>query len=1094
MKIQRFAVAILALSAIMVTGIFAQATTATLKGKLIDTDGVGLPGVPVAIATDTHGSASKTVMTDIDGRFKFQLLPPANDYYISVNYPGFATTRVGPIDLDPGKTTVQDVTLRTSEELTERIEVVAHGSIVDTESTKSSTTFNSEFIEGLPIIGRNYQAILSLTPGVTDTDGDGNPNVQGARETGLQYRLDGGNVTDPVSGTFGQNFNSDAIEEIEVITAGASAEYGRADGGFANIITKSGGNDIEGSFKLIWRGKMLDGDGAGENVDTFLQRGRLENDLRDTRPYGTIGGALKKDKLWYFVSLQYTNTVLPLSLAGTSITRSRSGWNNFGKLTWQVNSDNKLALQVNTDPADLEGLFIGFGTSPDSDGLWHQGGQTWQLRWTSIISPTLLLETLFTSFDSGISVTPISDQFHEIGITSRVNRVQGAVTIQADYPLNECSTNGEASGFIPNCDPALAPAGTISIAQFDLINGTTTGPLPFEFDDSRTRNAIKTDLTYTIEDAWGEHQLKSGLEFADEKYSDEPINNSFFLNVYEPCPSCRDAIGQPIPNAVEGLQFLQTPTPSRLNQRAVSFNSSAYVNDTWKPRPNLTLQIGVRIDREDVDSSGFSFFNPRDEKRKSINTLESLCADGLRVSDAGNGGTNDTANAVCDVTGRIPGTIVGNNLVYEFDQDTPDRLRKFDVDNDGVFDSGSPDGQPWLSPYTTFPDRLPENFNITNLNLSPRFSVSWDPWADGKTKIFTTWGRFYDRLFLSTVSGEIGPDTISYEFRPDTGTFQFEADSRSQSVSAVSVQQIERNLTTPYTDVFTFGLEREIAPEWSARVTFTQRLGWNLLQDVDFNHILCTEFDEQFGIDPAQVCRSFTDANGKVHLSDDLFGGISQGPNTAPDLYNVNQNFNQILRVGNFNDSRYRSFALELNKRLHRNWQMQASYTYSRAQGQAENFGSALGNDPSTRDDEEGFLSFDQRHRALLIATTHLPKDVELGGSVRWESGTPFSIVAQTVDSDDVGNSTFRTFFPTRQRNDQRNGGFWAFDTKLVKRFIIGNVQAAAELSVQNLFNHDDLTLGAFRVSSFSGVALVQGPQGLRRFGRIWELGMTLNF
>ena len=94
MRRLRFLAGFLALSALAVSGVFAQATTATLKGKVIDTDGVGLPGVPVTIQSSTHGSAKKTVMTDVEGRFKFQLLPPANDYYISVSYPGFASMGV----------------------------------------------------------------------------------------------------------------------------------------------------------------------------------------------------------------------------------------------------------------------------------------------------------------------------------------------------------------------------------------------------------------------------------------------------------------------------------------------------------------------------------------------------------------------------------------------------------------------------------------------------------------------------------------------------------------------------------------------------------------------------------------------------------------------------------------------------------------------------------------------------------------------------------------------------------------------------------------------------------------------------------------
>jgi len=1090
MRTHRFLAAALAVSALLVTGAFAQATTATLRGKVVDSEGSGLPAVPVTVNSKGHGDAKKTVMTDIDGNYKFQLLPPANDYTLTVNYPGFAPIELGPIDLDPGKTTVQDITLRSSEEMTQRVEVVAHGTIVDTESTKTASTFNTEFIEGLPIIGHNYQDILTLTPGVTDTDGDGNPNVQGARATGLQYRLDGGNITDPASGTFGQNLNLDAVEEIEVITSGASAEYGRADGGFANIITKSGGNDFEGSFKMFWQGRFLNGQGATNNSDTFVTFDRTQSDLRRVEPTLTVGGALKKDKLWYFSTLQYLDRNNPLNLAGSTIVQKVSGHQTFAKLTWQANSDNKLAFQYNDDPRKFEGFFLAFGTDKDSDATFTQGGITPQLRWTSIISPTLLLETLLTHFDSGIAITPVSKQFHTTHIDTIVNRSNSKVTIQAKYPIRECSSNGDISGFVENCDPSLAK---LSIYQFNLNTGTVTGPYFFENSDSRKRDSIKTDLSYTIEDAWGEHQIKSGLEFANESFGDTPTTNPFFLNFYTDCPGCRDQNGQPIPNAVQGAQVLVQAQPVVVDQRAVSFNSAAYLVDNWKPKQNITLQVGVRIDREDVDSSGFTFFNPISERRKSINLVRAMCADGLRVSQAG--GQSNASQVCSPLNNNFEPT---TNLSYTMDAQTPEALRKYDTDLDGRFDEGA-DGSPWRGFYTTFVDRIPENFEIKNLNLSPRLSISWDPWADGKTKLFSTWGRFYDRLFLDTVRGEIGPDTVNYVFTPDPDRHVFLPSSVSASTSAVTVTQVDRGLKTPYTDAFSIGFERELAPEWSAKVTYTQKLAWDLLQDTDFNHNLCTQYQDLFGINPDSVCPLFTKIlpNGKqkVILSDDLFGNPNTvSSNGAPDLYNVNPNFNQVLRIGNFNSSLYRSIALELNKRLHRNWQMQASYTYSKIIGQAEAYGSVLGNDPSTKDDERGFLNFDQRHRAVVIISTHLPKDVELGGTITWEGGTPYSVNAQTVDQDNVGNVNFRTFFPTHQRNDQRNGNFWDLNTQVVKRFRIGKVQASAQFAVNNILNQDDLTLSAYRVSSFNGVQLQAGPTGLRRFGRFWELGMNFNF
>src|SRR5262249_23984845 len=224
---------------------------------------------------------------------------------------------------------------------------------------------------------------------------------------------------------------------------------------------------------------------------------------------------------------------------------------------------------------------------------------------------------------------------------------------------------------------------------------------------------------------------------------------------------------------------------------------------------------------------------------------------------------------------------------------------------------------------------------------------------------------------------------------------------------------------------------------------YTQRLGWDLVQDLDINHAECSQYSQMFDINAASLCPSYTKLlrNGKqkVVLSNDLFGMVGgTNPNGAPDLYNVNGNFNQILRIGNSNESQFHSVALEIDKRLHRNWQMNASYTYSVSKGNAEAFAQALGNDPSTVDKEKGYLAFDQRHRVVVIATSHLPKDVEIGGTITWEGGTPYSVQAQVLDQDNVGNVEQRTFFPTQQRNDQRNGNFWNIDTQIVKRFRIG--------------------------------------------------------
>ena len=1087
MSARRFATLIVALMLALGLGLSlprAQAVTATVKGRVVDTDGAGLPGVVIVIKSKSQPSGSKQVITDIEGNYRIPLLPPANDYIVTIDYPGFARLEYGPLDLDAGKTTVADLTLRTTEEMTETIKVESRGNVVDTESTKTSSSYNAEFIEGLPIIGHNYQDILTLAPGVTDTDGDGNPNVHGARSTGLQYRLDGGNITDPVSGTFGTNLNADIIEEVEVITSGASAEYGRADGGFANIITKSGGNDFEGKFSLFWQGKFLNGDGANNNdVNRFDNSYPNYNDIR---PTFSAGGAILKDKLWYFASVELLDTESPVNQIGSNILVTSRGNYSFGKVTWQVNSYNKLAFQVVGDPREFTGFGLALGVSPDSDYKFSQGGLTPQIKWTSTISPQLLLESNITHYDAGIALTPVSRFFEPTDTTTIQDQTKTNGTIQAEYPCE-----------VTNCEPLL---GEKKIYQIDIFTNRTNGAFFFKNDDNRSRNQIKTDLSYNIEDAWGQHNIKSGIEFQDEGYSDHQTQNPVLIDVtrpFEPDPSNPGLGG---PEQVMGFQTVQVSKPLTTPLNASSFNSSVYLLDAWKPRPNLTINVGARIDREDIDTSGFDFFDPRVDRNRSITFWKRICSEAraqnvvLATSNCLNPATYNGKPPDKDIS--YSSFLVDTN--GDGVADVPDDIAALDSDGNNKLELNTVDQNGLYKDFTTFGQRETENFSIVNNNLAPRVSISWDPWADGKTRAFGNWSRYYDRLFLNTVSNEIGPDTLNFTFEPDPVDHRIlPGRNISRATSTVSVNQVDRNLKTPYTDELSLGIERELAPEWSISVTYIKRKGYDLLQDQDINHYTCEQSSQVIGVSSQINCENEFDKFGTTGFRDtNVVGGnfaFNQGAslsNLAPDLYVVNNGFNQVLRTGNFNSSDYTAYELKVTKRLHRNWQMQASYTWSKAFGQAEDFASNLGNDPQTVDDEAGYLDFDQRHLLRFQGVTRLPHEVSLGTIIQWASGTPFSVIRTVVDQDDVGNENFRTFFPTNQRNDQRNEGFWQIDTRIEKNFVIGKVQASGFLNVQNITNNDYVRIQSYNIEAFDGIGLT----GVTDFGRRFELGATFTF
>jgi hypothetical protein len=292
------------------------------------------------------------------------------------------------------------------------------------------------------------------------------------------------------------------------------------------------------------------------------------------------------------------------------------------------------------------------------------------------------------------------------------------------------------------------------------------------------------------------------------------------------------------------------------------------------------------------------------------------------------------------------------------------------------------------------------------------------------------------------------------------------------------------------------------------------------LQDVDINHLpgdfgSCT-IEE--GGRPAVVPspghgQTITNPwTGKSHTDsspgigdgriDDCVGArlpgltSTRGPDGIPDLYVQNPAWGEFYVVGNFNTTEYEAVVLELTRRQYRNWQMNASYTWSKAVGDAEDFSQALGDDPTLLEDERGFLAYDQRHVFKFNATTIVPwaGGFRFGGAVQWQSGLPYSLLKRTSVRDamphylgDVGlEPRVRVLYETSQRNSERNESWWNIDLRLAKEFRIQDqVEMQVSLDVFNLLNDNSLRV----LESVNGTA-----SAVRRFGRQFQLGLRLAF
>src|SRR5262245_46953988 len=390
---------------------YAQAqTTGQLRGLVTDPQGMALPGVVLVIESPSQGVSGRGAVTDTKGFFQVPGLPPGGDYTVRASLPGFASLRLTDVSVSAGQMSTVHLTLVPEAAVRERVEVKARPSIVDLDEAATDTRVSSEFIDALPLLGRNFQDILTLAPGVTDVDGDGNPNIHGSRDTDLKTLMDGVNITDPLTGKLGAQLNIESIQEVEIKTTAAGAEYSRAQGGFANVITKSGGNEFEGTFKFFWRGSALDGDGAGMD-DPRLHGGVGESGLReltfnDFLPFVSVGGPIVKDHAWFFVTGEYIQKEEPVNALNVAFVRGLEEFRLFAKMTWQATQNHRLAFSVNYDPQEYLNEGLNSFTREEAGYTLKAGGTVLALRDTAVLSPMVALETTLSSFDGRPALEP----------------------------------------------------------------------------------------------------------------------------------------------------------------------------------------------------------------------------------------------------------------------------------------------------------------------------------------------------------------------------------------------------------------------------------------------------------------------------------------------------------------------------------------------------------------------------------------------------------------------------------------------------------------------------------------------------------------
>jgi hypothetical protein len=465
------------------------ADTGVLQIKVTDGDGNAIAGASVRASTPESLSA-KSGTTDADGGLRLMGLNPSENYVITVNAEGYQPARNEGVLVVSERTLNIPFLLAASSETMEEIVTYGRtdlGQLVDTTSALQSTDVTLDVMDSLPT-GRTYQSYLQMAPttkpsidgnaasksGVNYSDAFRNGNNIGTSSDNVYY-IDGINITDVQTGTFGGNFNSEIIQEQQIITGGVPAEYEGGQGLISRVITKSGGNEFSGSVNYYMQSDGLVSDNenlADAGFDTF-----------DTAI--TIGGPIIKDKLWFFGSFQRKerdeDIVDPVTDVVQRTVNTTQDY-SFLKLTYQPTENDTIIAEFFDDPYERDGS-DDITVLANRDRSRVQGGDNYKFEYSH-------------AWENAI--------------------------VTANFVSHEGEINDTSSDKSTRNDVAFWGVAATN-ADTDL------GGYGIDIEDVRSKESINLTFEYFLDTGLGSHEIKAGYSQTDnERFRDFVYNGGEF--------------------------------------------------------------------------------------------------------------------------------------------------------------------------------------------------------------------------------------------------------------------------------------------------------------------------------------------------------------------------------------------------------------------------------------------------------------------------------------------------------------------------------------------------------------------------------------
>ena len=602
------AVFFVCMCAIALTGLapcaFGQTIDGNIIGTVFDATGAVVPGAEVSAVNNATGVRSQTT-TDANGTYRFNNLP-VGIYNVTVKKPGFTDAVLGDLAVELNKTATGNVTIKLGT-VTTQVEVVEATPTIDTTTVQVQNTFQGDQIVNLPIIENSasffgaYNLSL-LGAGVASNGGVGQgqgPSIGGQRPMNNNYMIEGvDNNNKAVTGPL-VYVPTEATAEFSLLQNQFTAEFGHSSGGQFNMVVKSGTNQVHGSLYEYFQNRNLNAEDQ-----SFARQGFTSNPRFDQNKVGaSIGGPIKKDKLFYFGNFEYAplgqayTGVSALSptpagyalLDGMSTTLPNFSMTNYNFMK-QYMPASTLGASASTT---VNGVPIPLGVLPVAGAFFTN------------------LWTIVASSDYNISD---KDQLRARFIDNKQTGLDNTGQLPAFWtPLPQryyLATLAEYHTFSPSVGNEFRigynrftqyyTVGNVKFPGLDVLPNIDLDPLGVSLGPDGSAPQYVVQNTYQLVDniSWtkGKHAFKFGFD------GRRSISPQHFIQ--------RER-GEYEYSTLGG--YLTDQVPDNLAERNLGGSSVVYFGNQWatylygqdsyRMRPNLTIDLGLRWERTSVPAS-----------------------------------------------------------------------------------------------------------------------------------------------------------------------------------------------------------------------------------------------------------------------------------------------------------------------------------------------------------------------------------------------------------------------------------------------------------------------------------------------------------